>query len=393
MTNYDVTIIGSGIHGVGVAQAAAARGYRVLLLEKTAVAAGTSSRSSKLIHGGLRYLETAQFSLVRECLREREILLKNAPQLVALKRFYIPVYSNTSRSEWLIRMGLSLYSLVGGFKNHSGFETVPKHHWHELDGLVTKNLRQVFCYYDAQTDDAALTRAVLNSALSMGAQIKLPAAFVSAELAQSGCIVRYTHNDNEIEVQSKVLINAAGPWVNHVLSGIRPKLIPLELSLVQGTHIVISRELKQGIYYLESLSDRRAVFAMPWKGKVLLGTTETHFEGEPETVKPLPQEVVYLMAIFTHYFPENNACRTEIIESFAGLRVLPHTHSVAFKRSRETQLVVDNEYSPKLLTIFGGKLTSYRATAENVMQRMQHSLPTATKIVNTAKISLHTDVE
>jgi len=388
MPSYDLTIIGCGIHGAGVAQAAAAKGYRVLLLEKTAVAAGTSSRSSKLVHGGLRYLETAQFSLVRECLREREILLKNAKELVTLKRFYIPVYKQASRSPLMIRTGLSLYALMGGLKNSSRFHSVPKSHWQEMDGLRTKGLRQLFCYYDAQTDDVALTHAVLKSAVSMGAEIKLPATFISAELNQSDCVIRYCHNGKDIEVQSNVLINAAGPWINHVLSNIRPILSPIELSLVQGTHIVINRELKQGIYYLESLSDKRAIFAMPWKGKLLLGTTETQYKGRPDEVKPLPHELDYLLNIFSQYFPNSHNGGAEIIHSFAGLRVLPASQSSVFKRSRETQLIVDNEHCPKLLTIFGGKLTSYRATAQNVMRRLQSELSTAKRQGDTAKIPL-----
>jgi len=388
MTHYDVTIVGSGIHGVGVAQAAAARGYRVLLLEKTGVAAGTSSRSSKLIHGGLRYLETAQFSLVRESLREREILLKNAPELVALKRFYIPVYTETSRSPLMIRLGLSLYALIGKLSQSSVFHTVPKSRWHELDGLKTQGLRQVFCYSDAQTDDAALTQAVLNSAKSMGAHIKLPATFVAAERKQSYSIIRYRHDGKDNEIQTKVLVNAAGPWINHILARVTPKLPPTALSLVQGTHIVINRKLQRGFYYLESPSDRRAVFAMPWKGQILLGTTETNFSGEPESVEPLQQDEEYLLKIFTDYFPESSHQDIRIVDRFAGLRVLPNSKLSTFKRSRETQLVVDDEHSPKLVTIFGGKLTTYRATAEKVMQRFEGQLPPVNTYLDTAKMSL-----
>jgi len=392
MPSYDLTIIGCGIHGAGVAQAAAAKGYRVLLLEKTAVAAGTSSRSSKLIHGGLRYLETAQFSLVRECLREREILLRNAPELVKLERFYIPIYRQTSRSQYIIRAGLSLYALMGGLKKSSRFHSVPKSQWPEMDGLRTKDLQQVFRYSDAQTDDAALTHAVLNSAVAMGAEVKLPATFVSAELRPSDCVIRYCYDGKEFEVQSTVLINAAGPWINQILSSISPKLPPLELDLVQGTHIVINRELKQGFYYLESPSDQRAIFAMPWKGKLLLGTTESKYNGIPEKVKPLQQELDYLVDIYTHYFPESPSSGVPLIDSFAGLRVLPASKKTVFKRSRETQLIVDNEYCPKLLTILGGKLTSYRATAQNVMRRLQSELPVAKKYADTANIPLVPDL-
>ena len=154
---FDVVVIGGGIHGAGVAQAAAAQGYSVLVLEQSAIAAGTSSRSSKLIHGGLRYLENAQFSLVRECLRERALLLKNAPELVKLKPFYIPVYSETSRSAWQIRAGLALYSTLGGLGADTRFKIVPRHEWGTLDGLDREDLHKVFRYYDGQTDDKEMS--------------------------------------------------------------------------------------------------------------------------------------------------------------------------------------------------------------------------------------------
>src|SRR6185436_2703518 len=172
--NYDLLIIGAGIHVVGVAQAAAAAGYSVLVLEKTALAAGTSSKSSKLIHGGLRYLETGQLRLVRESLREREILLRVAPELVHLVPFYIPVYRRTRRRPWQITVGLSLYAALGGFTSANRFARLARDEWAALDGLETRALQAVFRYHDAQTDDAALTRAVMRSAQSLGAELKMP---------------------------------------------------------------------------------------------------------------------------------------------------------------------------------------------------------------------------
>jgi len=157
---YDLVIVGGGIHGAGVAQAASAKGLSVMVLEQTGIASGTSSRSSKLIHGGLRYLESGEFSLVREWLQERALLLKLAPHLVELKHFYIPVYRNTTRRPWLLSIGLSLYALQGGLHPATRFRRVPQKHWDKLDGLETAELEAVFQYNDAQTDDAALTRAV-----------------------------------------------------------------------------------------------------------------------------------------------------------------------------------------------------------------------------------------
>ena len=171
--SYDLVIIGGGIHGAGIAQAAAARGLSVMVLEQSGIASGTSSRSSKLIHGGLRYLESGQFALVRECLHERTLLLKLAPQLVKLKSFYIPVYRDTTRRPWLLHLGLSLYALLGGLHPAVRFCRVPQSRWRNLDGLDTAQLEAVFQYNDAQTDDAALTRAVMRSAQQLGAQLKM----------------------------------------------------------------------------------------------------------------------------------------------------------------------------------------------------------------------------
>jgi len=183
MKRYDVVIVGGGIHGAGVLQAAAAAGHSALLIERLGLASGTSSRSSKLIHGGLRYLETGQFALVRESLRERAIHLRIAAELVELKPFYIPVYRNTRRRPWQLKLGLWIYALLGGFDPSTRFGTVPKREWSSLDGLDTQGLEAVIRYHDAQTDDASLTRAVVQSALSLGAELAMPARFAAATAA------------------------------------------------------------------------------------------------------------------------------------------------------------------------------------------------------------------
>src|SRR5271168_3386108 len=187
MKEYDVIIIGGGIHGAGVLQAAAAAGHSALLVERRALASGTSSRSSKLIHGGLRYLESAQFALVRESLRERAIHLRIAAELVELKPFFIPVYRDTRRRPWQLKLGLWMYALLGGFGAATRFGSVPRSDWPALDGLKTQDLDAVIRYHDAQTDDALLTRAVVQSALQLGgAGLAMPATFTRAVLADGG---------------------------------------------------------------------------------------------------------------------------------------------------------------------------------------------------------------
>ena len=246
----EVLIVGAGIHGAAVAQAAAAAGYRTLLLEQYAQPAqGTSSKSSKLIHGGLRYLESGQFRLVRECLVERARLLHNAPHLVELKPFCIPVYADTQRRAWQIRAGLGLYALLGGKR----FATLPRAQWARLDGLRTAGLQTVFRYYDAQTDDAALTRAVCASAVSLGAEIRYRHSFAQARCDKHGCRVRYQSQDNSGELHTAVLVNAAGAWVNELLQHVEPAPTRLDIDMVQGTHIVMRGRLQQGLRFLSAL--------------------------------------------------------------------------------------------------------------------------------------------
>lgn len=383
---FDVVVVGAGIHGAGVAQAAAARGYSVLVLEQHAPAYGTSSRSSKLIHGGLRYLESGQFSLVRECLRERELLLRLAPDLVRLVPFYIPIYRNTTRRPWQIRAGLSVYALLGGLGPHVRFSRIPRQHWHELSGLNTTDLQAVYRYFDAQTDDAALTRAVLASAQQLGAQLCMPAEFISAAHNATACTVRYQHAGQVQECISRVLVNAAGPWTTQILERISPALQHPKVDLVQGTHIIIDATPPSGIYYVEAPQDRRAVFVMPWKNRTMIGTTEHLYQGDPAQVKPLPEEIDYLLQTYRDYFPATK--NPGIHASFAGLRVLPHASKSAFHRPRDTLLLCDNNEHPRVVSIIGGKLTAYRATADRLMQRVASSLPPAQPKAETKNLPL-----
>lgn len=381
---YDLLIIGAGIHGTAVAQAAAAAGYRTLVLEQyDRAATATSSKSSKLVHGGLRYLESGQIKLVRECLLERRRLLKNAPHLVHLTPFHIPIYKDTQRRPWQIRLGLSLYTLLGG----KSFQQVAKASWGELDGLRTDKLQAVLRYYDGQTDDVELTRAVLSSAQSLGAEFRFECSFERATCSHQQCSVIYREQGVDREIRSRALVNAGGPWVNSVLARIDPMPEKLAIDLVQGTHLVIPGKLQQGMYYLEAPQDQRAIFAMPWGNRILLGTTESLFSGDPSQVQPLESEIRYLLAVYNHYF-ENTLERSQVIEAFAGVRVLPKNEDAAFKRSRDTLLHIDEANCPRVLSIYGGKLTSHRATAEQVIRRLSPLLPAREKRADTRKLAL-----
>jgi glycerol-3-phosphate dehydrogenase len=373
---YDVVVIGAGIHGAGAAQAAAAAGHSVLLLEQRAVAAGTSSRSSKLIHGGLRYLETGQLALVRESLHERSVLLRIAPSLVQLRRFFVPIYGATRRRPWQLRVGLSLYAALAGFRSDARFGTLPREHWGSLQGLRTDGLRAVFWYHDAQTDDRLLTQAVVRSAQSLGAEFVLPAQFLEAELTPDAVQVRYRHGDAEQSCAAGVLVNAAGPWADEVARCVRPAISIPAVERVQGTHLLLPETLGEDVFYVESPRDGRAVFLMPWHGGLLVGTTETRFHADPAATAPTAAEVNYLLGVLKHYFPRFRHYQPgDVLERFAGLRVLPRDEAHPFRRSRETLLITDRPLRPRVLSIYGGKLTTWRAVAARVQQRLAPSLP------------------
>jgi glycerol-3-phosphate dehydrogenase len=391
--HYDVVVVGGGINGVGIAQAVAAAGHSVIVLERHALAAGTSSKSSKLVHGGLRYLESYQFGLVRESLHERALLLKLAPDLVQLQDFCIPLYKESRRSPALIRAGLSLYYLLSGMDSRAHFAHLPRRQWGALDGLRTDGLRAVFRYTDARTDDALLTEAVMRSAESLGAELVCPARFTGAELHAEGCEVRYRVGDWERSCRATVLVNAAGPWVAETVAMIQPLPPAVPVELVQGTHIELAAQdanfSREYFYYVESPRDGRAVFVMPRGDRLIVGTTETRYRGDPDQVRPLAAEEAYLLGVLRHYFPAlGEPGRDRLLGSWAGLRVLPGGEGHAFHRSRETILQSDRPVKPRIMTIYGGKLTTYRTTAARVMQQIAPSLPARAAKARTQELPL-----
>jgi glycerol-3-phosphate dehydrogenase len=389
---YDVVVVGAGINGAGVAQAAAAAGHKVLLLEKKAIAAGTSQGSSKLIHGGLRYLETYEFGLVRESLHERALLCRIAPDLVELKDFFIPIYRETRRRPWLLHAGLSLYFALAGFDKGARYGTVPRRDWAALDGLKTDGLDAVFRYHDAQTDDRLLTQAVVHSAQSLGVEFMCPAQLLNATVLNDGVELTYSSRAAEHTVQAKVLVNAAGHWANEVLARVQPAVPILPIERVQGTHIVVDGKLDKGFYYVESPRDGRAVFVMPWYDEILVGTTETRFHGEPDQVQALPTEIRYLCKVMSHYFPAyRDLAPADVKKTYVGVRVLPAGEGHVFARSRDVIMHTDrppNAGPPRVFTLYGGKLTTYRKIAEQAMQRLAPALPGRAPVADTSELRL-----
>ena len=393
MKQFDVVVIGAGIHGAGVAQAAAAAGYSVLVLEKNKIAAGTSCKSSKLIHGGLRYLESAQFSLVRKSLKERAVLCRLAPELVKLKPFYIPIYKKTTRRPWQIRVGLSLYALLGGLHKDNLFKRVSRKEVKKLDQLEHTDLQKVYQYNDGQTNDVKLTQAVMFSAKQLGVELIFPASVISVIKNNTGFDVTYKEDNKENHVGAKVVVNAAGPWVNELHKLVSPDVSSLEVDLVQGTHIIIDAPAPSGIYYLEA-ADQRAVFVMPYEfdgeEKTMVGTTEKLFQGKADDVKPSEEEVSYLLDVYKSYFiSQKNQGNIKVVQKFAGLRVLPKDDGSMFSRPRDTIL---HWATPGLLTLYGGKLTAYRSTSELVVKKIKPLLGKRRRIAYTDQLSLSAEL-
>ncbi|WP_299946631.1 FAD-dependent oxidoreductase [uncultured Microbulbifer sp.] len=374
-TDFDVVVVGAGILGAGTAEALSQAHHSVVILEQLGIAAATSSRSSKLIHGGLRYLETGQFRLVYECLRERSWLLENKPQLVRMVPFYIPVYRHSKRPPWIVRLGLSLYALLSGVKHGiSFFQSLPKSDWESLQGLKREGLLAVFRYYDAQTDDAALTRDVVASAIAHGAQIICPGSLVGAEVTEGSVRVDYMADGKLNTLRTHALVNCSGPWVATTNARCIPPLPLPPIDLVAGTHILLPFSLGNRIFYIEA-SDGRAVFVMPWQDKTLVGTTERPYYGDPRDVAPTAEEESYLLRTVQSYFSQTRGLQgKDIYESFAGLRVLPKVVRSPFSRSRESMICCDNNRKPRILAVAGGKLTSYRATAHKLVKKLQPTL-------------------
>lgn len=381
--NFDICVIGGGIQGAGIAQAAALSGLSVALVEKSDWGAGTSSKSSKLIHGGLRYLESFEFGLVRESLKERRTLLNIAGDIVKPNWFYLPVYKNSQHRPWQLRIGLTLYRILAGRKNLAAFRRVPRKQWRELKGLNTANLRTVFAYQDAQTDDQQLTRRVALSAKDHGATLLCPATVISAEKTYKGYSIKLNLSGERKTIYCRYLVNAAGPWINPVAKTITPTPPMVDVDLVEGTHVEFAQQLSDKCFYLEAQQDHRAVFVMPYKGGTLLGTTEKIFTGDADRVEPGPEEIDYLLEVIRHHFPHFNY---DPIKAWAGLRVLPSGDKTPFSRSREVQYAESENY----LAIYGGKLTGYRATAETAIKKIIKSmgLEKRRSIKDTSKVKI-----
>jgi glycerol-3-phosphate dehydrogenase len=361
---FDLLILGGGITGAGVALDATLRGFRVALIDKGDFASGTSSVSSKLVHGGLRYLEHGDFKLVYEALHERRLLLENAPHLVHPLRFIIPFYEGMRVRPWKWRTGLTLYDLLAGASNICRSRPLSRTHLqNEFPRLKTEFLLGGASYYDTQMDDARLCIEVLRTAALHGACVANYVEAVSF-LRKGGIISQVRTVDRvggqELIISARQVLNATGPWVDDIcrLAGDTsgPHLQP-----TKGVHLVVPDRGLPAAFLLLHPADGRVLFVIPWMGKTLIGTTDTHSEDGPDRLTVTPQEIAYLLEAHNHYF-QAPLERSDVLGSFAGLRPLIQSRpKEPSSRSREFRLW----QSPSgLLSVAGGKYTTYRHMAE-----------------------------
>ena len=370
----DVLVIGGGITGAGIARDAALRGFRTAVVDKGDLGGGTSSLSSRLIHGGIRYLEQGEFRLVFEASHERRVLLGIAPHLVHPLPFLFPVYRGARVPAWKLRAGMWLYDLLAAFHN------VKRHRWlgrkatQRLEpGLRDKELQGAALYYDAQTDDARLVIATMRSAAQAGALVANYAeatALLKPDGRVGGATVRDALTGKASTIRALVVVNAAGPWVDRVRSlddaGADPLLRP-----TKGVHVAVPRK-RIGHTHAVTLTspiDGRVMFVLPWDDLSYIGTTDSDDDASPDEVRATADDVVYLLRSANAFFPHARLSPADVVASWAGLRPLlrPPRVVTASAASREHRVV---ESPSGLLTIAGGKLTTYRVMARDVVDRV-----------------------
>ncbi len=369
---YDLIVIGAGINGAGIAADAAGRGLSVLLCEQNDLANGTSSASSKLIHGGLRYLEYYDFNLVYKALRERKILYKSAPHLIKPIRFVVP-YTNNLRSFWFIRLGLYLYDLLGAsfmFKRSKAIILKPTH-----DNPLKRTLRKGFIYTDCFVDDARLVVTNALRAQHFGAKVATRVKCVAAHRTQDFWEVRLrdTSSNTECLVKSRALVNAAGPWVEDVINNTLALPSKNHIRLVKGSHIIVPKLHDREQAYVLQHKDGRVVFVIPYLNQfTLIGTTDIAHQGTPDSAQISLQETEYLCDIVSEYF-HHPLKPQQVVSAWSGVRPLVEDQShnlAAINRGYKIELQLDGKNALPLVNVFGGKLTTYRLVSEKVVDAL-----------------------
>jgi glycerol-3-phosphate dehydrogenase len=370
---YDILVIGGGINGCGIARDAAGRGYSVFLAEMNDLASGTSSWSTKLIHGGLRYLEHYEFRLVREALMEREVLWGNAPHIIWPMRFVLPHHKGL-RPAWLLRLGLFLYDHIGGRKALPATRTLDM--TRDPAGKPLKPLfSRAFEYSDCWVNDARLVVLNARDAADRGAVVRTRTRVTSARRQKDvwQVTVEDVRTRTSETVRARLVVNAAGPWVDEVLAGSLGRNDAHNVRLVQGSHIVVKRKFEDPRAYFFQNRDGRIIFAIPYEGEfTLIGTTDRDYVGEPGAVAITEEEIDYLCEAASEYFVEP-VRREDIVWTYSGVRPLfDDGASKAQEATRDYVLKAEggNGQAP-LLNIFGGKITTYRRLSEAMLEKIE----------------------
>ena len=365
---YDLLVIGGGINGAGIARDAAGRGARVLLVEKDDLASHTSSASTKLIHGGLRYLEQYEFRLVRESLKERELLLKIAPHIIRRLEFILP-HHRELRPRWLLRLGLFLYDTIGGRRTLPGTRTVDLRTAPHA-GLLDPQLTTGFAYSDCWVEDARLVVLNAMDAREHGADIRTRTQCTGLERGREHWHATLTGPQGEETIEARAIVNAAGPWVDSVLrrAGASGKG---QLRLVKGSHLVFPRLYEGDHAYIFQNGDGRIVFAIPYEGAfTLVGTTDQAFEGDPSGIDISAEEAAYLCDAINTYL-KVAVTPAQAVSSYAGVRPLYDDRSSNLSTvTRDYVFELDDAAGAPILSIFGGKITTYRKLAEHALERL-----------------------
>lgn len=364
----DVLIVGGGINGAGIARDAAGRGLRVILCEKDDLAAHTSSASSKLIHGGLRYLEHYEFRLVRKALAEREVLLRSAPHIMRPLRFVMP-HDSGQRPVWLIRAGLYLYDTLARREFLPGSEAVALRS-HAAGEPLKESFTRGFIYSDGWVDDARLVVLNAIAARERGASILTRTACTALKRDAQHWTATLVHSQGSTQVKARCLVNAAGPWAAQFLqsaSSARPRRA---LRLIKGSHIVVPRLFDHDYAYIFQHPDGRIVFAMPYEQEfTLIGTTDLDYEGDLDRVAISEREIAYLCELSNRYF-KRAITPADVVWTYSGVRPLVEDEAAsAATATRDFRLDIDTSAAP-MLTVFGGKITTFRKLAEEAVDRI-----------------------
>ena len=365
---FDLFIIGGGINGAGLARDAAGRGLSVCLADKGEIGGATSSWSTKLIHGGLRYLENYEFKLVRESLKEREIIYKIAKPISKPIPFIIP-YVDKIRPAWLIKMGLFLYDNLGGKT------IIPKSNTldisKKLPNILKKKYKTGFQYFDVQIDDKKLTKLNIKSAKKYKAKVLEYNKVKKAEIDGNEWVI---HLQKGEKIKSKILINASGPWINETLRKNIKIKSKNKIRLVKGSHIITKKLYKKDVAFTFQNTDKRIIFVIPYKKKFsLIGTTEVEVKS-PENKEISKKEIQYLIRSVNNYL-EKQISTKDIVDSYSGIRPLIEDFNQASKVTRDYIFDLNIIKKLPLLSIYGGKLTTYRKLAENVLLDLEKFLP------------------